>query len=460
MTRSLPAQPNLDFLKNEAKRLHRMHERQDKKICDVLRHIQRFSDAPDDEILAAEVSLTDTQFALAMDYGFVGWQALKQGVQKIQSGIAYLWSNTNKINLLRHHLDGEDDPDAIMGFDIGSSNLKMVELRKNADSTYRVENYGIEPIPANTVVDDIIVNVEAVGEAVHRLVNRANSTELKDAALAIPDSRLIQKAIEMPAELTADERWHWIANRADEYLPVPIADVAMAIEIVRTTPGNDALAEVLMVAARRELLDKGVAALETGGVRTKIIEPGSFAMCRACATGIARHDASQIIAIADFGATSTSLHVLSERGVIFSKGQLFGGVQLTNEIQRRYNLTFMDAELAKRGGLTLPDGYGPDVLLPFKEAMAHQISRTLRFFYSYTEYDAVDHIVLAGGGASIDGIAELISERLRTPTTIANPFAGMTLSGKVNATVLENYAPTLMIACGLAMRTNQRVEGD
>ena len=105
----------------------------------------------------------------------------------------------------------------------------------------------------------------------------------------------------------------------------------------------------------------------------------------------------------------------------------------------------------KQGGL--PEDYESEVLQPFKEAVVQQVTRSLQFFYSSSQYDAVDHIVLAGGTASVEGLAEMVSAKLGTPTTIANPFLGMSLSSKVNETSLSNDAPALMIACGLTMRS-------
>ena len=129
-----------------------------------------------------------------------------------------------------------------------------------------------------------------------------------------------------------------------------------------------------------------------------------------------------------------------------------GGKQLTEEIQRRYSLSFEEAGLAKKQG-GLPDDYEQEVLQPFKDAVLQQVTRSLQFFFSSSQYDDVDYIVLAGGTASIDGMAEMIENKLGTPTIIANPFSDMALSSRVNSNALANDAPAMMIACGLAMRS-------
>jgi len=101
----------------------------------------------------------------------------------------------------------------------------------------------------------------------------------------------------------------------------------------------------------------------------------------------------------------------------------------------------------------LPENYIPEVLEPFKENMSQQISRAEQFFFSSSQITQIDHLILAGGCASIEGIAEVIQERTGVPTVVANPFANMSLSPKVPAQTLANDAPALMVSCGLALRS-------
>jgi type IV pilus assembly protein PilM len=160
----------------------------------------------------------------------------------------------------------------------------------------------------------------------------------------------------------------------------------------------------------------------------------------------------QTIAIVDVGATMTTLNVLHDLKTIYTREQVFGGKQLTEEIQRRYGLSYEEAGMAKRQG-GLPDNYVPEVLEPFKEAMTQQVSRSLQFFFSSSQYGNVDHIILAGGSAMLPGIDEMIANKLGVHTSVANPFTNMTIASRVKAQSLSNDASSLVIACGLAMRT-------
>ena len=140
-------------------------------------------------------------------------------------------------------------------------------------------------------------------------------------------------------------------------------------------------------------------------------------------------DEDSTVAVVDIGATMTTLSVLNNGQTIYTREQLFGGKQLTDEIMRRYGLPLEEAGLAKKQG-GLPDDYEPEVLEPFKEAVVQQVARSLQFFFSSSQYNDVDHIILAGGVASMEGLEELVQEKLGTPTAVANPFANMSISSK------------------------------
>ena len=157
------------------------------------------------------------------------------------------------------------------------------------------------------------------------------------------------------------------------------------------------------------------------------------------------------IAVVDVGATMTTLSVSHDFKVIYTREQVFGGKQLTEEIMRRYGLSYEEAGLAKKQG-GLPENYEEEVLQPFKEAMSQQVSRSLQFFFSSSQHNSVDHIVLAGGCAAIPGVEALIEDKLGITTSVANPFANMSLTSKIKPEAIRSDASSLMIACGLAMR--------
>ena len=345
---------------------------------------------------------------------------------------------------------------AVLGLDISSTAVKLLELGQSG-SRYRVESYAVVPLPPHAVVEKSIADVEAVGSAIEKAVKRSG-TRLKHAAVAVAGSAVITKVISMPASLSETDMEGQIRLEADQYIPYPMEEVNLDFQILGPSEKKPDTVDVLLAASRSENVDVRVAAVELGGLTPKIVDVEAFAMETAFGLiGLQLPDEGRgkIVAVADVGATMTTLNVLHDYKIIYTREQVFGGKQLTEEIQRRYGLSYDEAGMAKKQG-GLPDNYGPEVLDPFKEAMAQQVSRSLQFFFSSSQYNNVDHIVLAGGCASILDIDELIAEKIGTTTSIANPFANMALSSKVKPHALSGDAPALMIACGLAMRSFDR----
>jgi len=347
---------------------------------------------------------------------------------------------------------------SLLGIDISSTSVKLVELSKS-DSGYRVESLAVEPLPANAVTEKNIQDVEAVGDSLIKALKKSGS-KCKLTALAVPGSSVITKVITMPANLSDADMETQIELEADQYIPYPLEEINLDFQVLGETEGNPDTVDVLLAASRSENVEMRTAVAEIAGLTAKLVDVEAYTIEKATTLITPKTELdpdeetakSLIIAVLDVGATMTSLNVIENGELIYTREQAFGGKQLTEEIMRRYGLAYEEAgRLKKVGGL--PDNYIPEVLEPFKENMAQQVSRFLQFFYTAGQHESVDMIALAGGCASIPGIDELIDSQLGIKTIIANPFAEMDLSSKVNSQALSNDAPALMIACGLAMRS-------
>ena len=341
----------------------------------------------------------------------------------------------------------------MLGIDISATAIKLLELGRSG-STYRVESYAVEALPPNSVVDKNIADIDAVGEAIRRALKKSGS-KTKNAAAAVAGSSVIIKTIEMPADLSDSDMETQIQVEADQYIPFPLEEVALDFEVLGEVENNPDRVNVLLAASRSEIVDGRVAVLEIGGLTAKVIDLETFALENTVRL-IAREQLGlgedAVIAVADVGSQVTVFSVLENMNIVYSREQQFGGAQLTEDIQRRYGLSFEEAGLAKKQG-GLPDNYATEVLNPFKDNMAQQISRAQQFFFSSSQIANIDHLIVAGGCASIEGVAELIESKLGVPTTVANPFANMAVSSRVSANLLSNDSPALMVACGLALRS-------
>jgi len=330
--------------------------------------------------------------------------------------------------------------------------VKLLQLSLSG-GRYRVEHYAVETLPPNAVVEKNIVEVEAVGEAIRRAVQRSG-TKSKFAVVAVAGSAVITKVIQMPSDLSEDDLEDQVELEANQYIPYPLEEVNMDFEILGPVKEAPEVMNVRLVASRSDNVDMRVAALELAGLTAKIVDVEAFAMENAMKLVADQLDVSKdgIVAVVDVGATMTTLIVLRMGSTIYTREQVFGGKQLTDEIMRRYGLSYEEAGQAKRQG-GLPESYEIEVLEPFKEAIVQQVSRSLQFFYGNSEYSRVDRIVLAGGCASISGVSEMIEDQLGVPTSIASPLANMSLAPKVQSQTLGADSPSLMIACGLALRS-------
>ena len=342
-------------------------------------------------------------------------------------------------------------PNTMLGVDISSTSVKVLQL-SGSRGKFKLENYIIRHLPNNAVVEKNISDIDSVGDCISTALSIMKPT-IKDAAVAVAGSAVITKTIEMNASLSDAEMENQIVVEADQYIPYPLDEVSIDFERQKLSERSPDMVEVLLAACRKENVDSRVTALEIGGLETRVVDIEAYAIERAfglLSEQIGPGD-DQTNAIVDIGSTMTTLNVMLNGRTIYTREQMFGGNQLVEDVVRRFGLNAVEAEAAiKRGGL--PEEYEAEILAPFKDAVVQQVSQTLQFFFSSSHYNEVDHIILAGGVAAIDGLGELVQESLSTPVLVANPFKNMSIGSKVNKTMLRNDAPALLIACGLAMR--------
>jgi len=341
----------------------------------------------------------------------------------------------------------------VVGIDISASSVKVLELSKNGEH-YRVERYAVEPLPLNAVVEHAITEIEQVADTVSKAIKRSG-TKCKHAAVAVAGAHAISKVIRMPAGLSERDLQGQIEMEADHYIPYPLDEVNMDFEVLGPNKDNPEEVDVLIAACRKEIVDDYIAVIENHGLTPHVVDIETYAIENAyalIAQDLPGGGMEKTSAIFDIGATTMNLNVVSNNRSIYTRDHNFGGRQLTEEIQRRYGLSYEEAGLAKKQG-GLPDSYQTDVLRPFMEALCQEVMRALQFFYSSSSFNSVDQVLLAGGCAQIPSIDELIAARLGVNAQVANPFANMSLASRIKPELLTKEAPSLMISCGLALRS-------
>ena len=341
----------------------------------------------------------------------------------------------------------------LFGLDISSSSVKMLELVEGGRAGYRVERYAIEPLPRDSVVDGNINNLEAVTESVKRAHNRMG-TRTKHVAMAVPSGAVISKKIIVSAALREEELEVQVESEANQYIPFALEEVNLDFQILGPSAANPEEQEVLIAATRKEKVEDRMAVADSAGLKALVMDVESFAQQAALSLvvqGLPGGGREQNIAVVDVGANVMNVAVLRNDQSVYTREQAFGGNQLTQDIVTRYGMTPDEAENAKRSG-GLPDDFEAEVLKPYMENLSMEVQRALQFFFTSTQYHAVDHILLAGGSAVIPGLDEVVHTRTQVPTSVANPFALMQASPKIQLKRLMADAPSLIVACGLAMR--------
>ncbi len=341
----------------------------------------------------------------------------------------------------------------LIGVDISSSSVKMVELAAASGGGFRVERYAIEALPRDAVSDGNIANLDAVSEAIRRGWRRLG-TSTKFVALALPASAVITKKIILPAGLRDQELEVQVESEANQYIPFALDEVNLDFQVVGPAASGADEDEVLIAASRKEKVEDRVAAAEAAGLKALVMDVESYASLSAfelVQADLPEAGQDKIIALVDAGANVMNVSVLRNGVQVYAREQAFGGFLLTQDIMRHFGMSLEEAEGGKRTG-SLPESYESDLLRPFMDALALEVSRALQFFFTSTQFNQVDHIVLAGGCAVIPGLAETVSGRTQVDTHIANPFAGMSLGSKIRPKSLSADAPALLVACGLALR--------
>jgi type IV pilus assembly protein PilM len=337
----------------------------------------------------------------------------------------------------------------LVGLDISTSGVRLVELADAGKGELRLERYASEPLPRGTVVDGNIENIEAVSDAVLR-VWKKSGTRAKHVALGMPPAAVITKKIILPAGLAEDQLEVQVESEASQYIPFALDEVSLDFDVIGAVPNAPEDMEVMLAAARREKVEDRVAIAEAAGLSATVMDIESYA-ARAALERVIGAAPERIVALFQIGAQATHISVLQNGETIYEREQPFGGNQLTQDIVRAYGFSYEEAETRKKAG-DLPDNYRNDLLNPFLENAALEVTRAIQFFFTSTPYTRIDQIWLAGGCALLPGLLDIIAGRTRIATGVVEPFRGMQMGPGVREQQLRNEAPGYLVACGLALR--------
>ena len=354
--------------------------------------------------------------------------------------------------------------ETIVGVDISSATIKLVEIETNSDG-FNVIAYGVEALPEGVIFDREIVDVKKIAEVLSAVYKKSGARS-RNVAVAVSGSSVISNYIDLPSSLTSKQMESRIQLEADAIIPFPLEDINLDFAVVGRNAVNKDEVRVQVVACQRDYVDRRKEVVQLAGLKPLVVDVETFAFARAYQTlinaeyqipkkqqGLIEKD--DVVAIVDIGATQFTFLVLSNQAIIYSVEQPFGGRQLTEDIQRHYNLTWAEAGRAKRKG-GLDDDYDKSMLQPFKNLLVKHLSRCIQVFYSSTETNKIDKLVLSGGVSKTEGLRDQIAESIGIPTDIVDLSKNVSISIPSDRSRLNADIPSMMLAFGLALAKESR----
>ena len=341
----------------------------------------------------------------------------------------------------------------VIGLDISSSSVKLVELGQDASGEFVLERFAAETFEKGWITDGQIEKFDEVAAAVKRVVLKSG-TRTKYVVMAMPQSAVITKKIMLPAGLRDDELELQVETEANQYIPFSLDEVSLDFCVIGPSPASAGDVEVLIAASRKDRVQDRQGLAEAAGLKPMVLDIESHASRLAMSRVIAalpNGGKDALVALFEIGADTTSLKVLRDDEMLYDRDQAFGGSQLTQLISRQYGFSFEEAE-QKKLSADLPDDYDTAILNPFVDSLSQEIGRALQYFFTSTPHHKVHYVMLSGGTATLAGLKDRVTELTGFASMVVNPFDNMKLGGAVRESKLRREASSYLTACGLAMR--------
>lgn len=346
----------------------------------------------------------------------------------------------------------------LVAVDIGSYSIKLAQLGHLRNNSYELLNFGMMPLPHESIVDGTIKNADNVVDVLTRLV-KAENIKTRHAVASVSGEAVIIKKIKLPA-MSVEELGGKIREEAEQYIPFDIDDVSMDYQIVKTPergaapPAEDqGLMEVLLVAVQRETIDNQMGILEEAGLKPVIIDLDVFAMMNAAnlSTSLEHMGA---VALIDLGSSFTHINMLYQGNTHFTRDFRVGGVQCTEKLMADLGISFEQANDCKKG--ETPRNIDKDavikVIVESFEPILEEIQTALEGFENSVG-TPVERLLLSGGGALIQGVDGLFGDRLGLPVEIPDPLKSVKIDRKkFDLDCIVKMAPIATVALGLATR--------
>ena len=337
----------------------------------------------------------------------------------------------------------------VIGIDIGSSSVKLVQLNVNKGS-FQLLNVGISPLPPEAIVDNTLMDSSAIATVIKNLI-ASLGIKIKDVVCSISGNSVIIRKIVLPA-MPQEELEDQISWEAEQYIPFDINDVNMDFQILSPDSSDPSKMNVLLVASKKDIINDYVSVFSEAGTKLSVVDVDSFAIQNAFE---ANHDysATDIIALVNIGASMMNINVIKDGITLFTRDVQTGGNLYTEEIQKQVGLSSEDAENSKILAHESTNESLRNVILKVNENITQEIRRSLDYYNSTASDDRISRVFVSGGCSKIYNLVDSIAEKIGFPVETLNPFAKLKYSEKdFDPEYLQEIGPFMAVPVGLAMR--------
>lgn len=337
----------------------------------------------------------------------------------------------------------------VIGIDIGSSSVKLVQL-KDYKGSLQLLNVGIAPLPPEAIVDNTLMDSSAIALVIKNLVASLD-IKVKDAVCSISGNSVIIRKILLPA-MPQEELEDQIAWEAEQYIPFDINDVNMDFQILSPDNNDPTKMNVLLVASKKDIINDYLAVFSEAGMQLSVVDVDSFAVQNAFE---ANHDfnTQEIIALVNIGATVMNINVIKAGITLFTRDVQMGGNLYTEEIQKQLGLSSEEAEIGKLLVRETNNELIRTVIAKVNETITQEIRRSLDFYNSTANDERISAVFVSGGCSKVYNLISAISEKTGLSTEMVNPFARLKYNEKdFDPEYLDEISPLMAVPVGLALR--------
>ena len=339
---------------------------------------------------------------------------------------------------------------AIVGLDVGSSSIKAVELKRGRKGI-EVVHVGLEALPADIVVDSMIVDSGTVSSAISKLFGD-NEIKSRAVATSVSGHSVIVKKIPLPM-MSDQELAETIQKEAAQAIPFDIADVSIDYQILSEDPSSPTM-DVLLVAVKKDKILNYTNVLSMAGKSPAIVDIDAFAL-QNCYEYNYEPAPNSTVALLNLGASVMNINIVKGTVPLFTRDVSVGGHQYTDSLQKELDLSFDDAESLKLGnkvGTVSEDAKLP-ILQQVTEIIVLEIQKTFDFFRATAAGEHIEKIFLAGGSCKVPGLIESLRQEFSLPVEELNPFQRVLPPEGPGLELVEKNAGQLAVAVGLALRS-------